>query len=342
MLNHLPPTERTSLIKQHRQERDKLICDRIKAVLLYDDGYPYSQIAKILLRDETTVRRYIKEYFLCNKLHSDNGGSQSYLTETDISELLAHLRETTYLSVKSICAYVKKTFSKKYSVSGMTKWLKTHGFRYKKPQGIPAKADKQQQQRFIEQYTALKNSLPAEEMIYFMDSSHPQHQTRLAYGWIEKGVRKPEKMTSCQKRINLIGAINLANHHIEYAQVDWVNTESLQGFFTQLIQANPGAQKIHVILDNAGYHKSKALRAFVEKTKIVLHYLPPYSPNLNPIERLWKMMHELVTYNRYYPTFLDFTEAILKFFKNLSYYTSKIKNRINDNFQRILCPKFAS
>ncbi|MCH9756018.1 MAG: transposase, partial [Gammaproteobacteria bacterium] len=55
------------------------------------------------------------------------------------------------------------------------------------------------------------------------------------------------------------------------------------------------------IWDNAGYHKSQAIRDFVKKTNIELHFLPPYSPNLNPIERLWKIMHENVTYNRYYP-----------------------------------------
>lgn len=76
-------------------------------------------------------------------------------------------------------------------------------------------------------------------MIYFVDSSHPQHQTRLAYGWIEKGIRKPGKMTACQKRINLIGAINLDNHDVLHRQVKWVNGESIEAFLQQLIDANP-------------------------------------------------------------------------------------------------------
>ncbi len=42
---------------------------------------------------------------------------------------------------------------------------------------------------------------------YNTDSSHPQHQTKLAYGWIAKGIRKGEKMTACQRRVNLIGAM---------------------------------------------------------------------------------------------------------------------------------------
>ena len=103
----------------------------------------------------------------------------------------------------------------------------------------------------------------------------------------------------------------------------------------QLIEANPNAENIHIIWDNAGYHKSEKILSFIKGTIITPHYLPPYSPNLNPIERLWKIMHEKITYNRYHPKFADFTEAILGFFDNISLYLDTVKNRINDNFQRM-------
>jgi len=97
--------------------------------------------------------------------------------------------------------------------------------------------------------------------------------------------------------VNIIGAINLDGHHVEYQQVNWVNTESIKAFLEQLIKANPMAKKIHLIWDNARYHKNKEILLFVNETKITLHYLPPYSPNLNAIERLWKIFNEQVTYN---------------------------------------------
>ena len=327
--------ERYDLQKQHKRERDKRICDRIKAVLAYDKGHSYPQIAEILLLDEGTVRRHIQDYLSDSKLKPGNGGSESYLNIEETKELNAHLEETTYLYVKDICAYVEGKYKKSYSVSGMTKWLEGNKFCYKKPHGIPAKADAEKQTAFIEQYEALKAEIGKDEAIYFADSSHPAHQTRLAYGWIKKGVRKAQKMTACQKRINVIGAINLDNHQIEYQQVDWVNKVSIQTFLEQLIAANPEAKKIHLIWDNAGYHRSKEILSFISGTKIVLHYLPPYSPNLNPIERLWKIMHEQVTYNHYYPKFADFTEGILGFFKNIQTYMPIIQNRINDNFQKL-------
>lgn len=99
--------------------------------------------------------------------------------------------------------------------------------------------------------------------------------------------------------------------------------------------SNPHVERIYLFLDNAGHHKSKDLQDFVKNTKITLHYLPPYSPNLNPIERLWKIMHENITYNRYYPKLADFTEGILSFFMNLQKIMPTIQSRINDNFQKL-------
>src|SRR5579872_2803250 len=281
MERKLTPTERQYLINGHRMSSNVRTRDRIKAVLAYDDGYSYSEIAKILLLDDETIRRHINDYFSKNKISTENGGSKPNLDEDQAKKLIAHLELTTYLYAKDICAYVEKEFSVCYTVSGMIKWLQKNKFRYKKPHGVPAKADAQKQEDFISKYNELKNTLKPDEIILFGDSTHPQHQTKLSCGWIKKGVRKSEKMTACQKRINIIGAINLNTHSVEYCRVDWVNTESLKTFITQLCLAYPDASAIHLILDNAGYNKSEELLKFVATTKIKIHYLPPYSPNLN-------------------------------------------------------------
>jgi transposase len=335
MKRMLTPQEREKLIALHRTERDKRACDRIKAVLAYDDGYSYSEISKILLLDDETIRRHVNDYFSKNKIIPENGGSESNLNDDQTEKLIAHLETTTYLYAKDICAYVKKEFSVCYTVSGMIKWLQKHNFRYKKPHGVPAKADLQKQEDFVSKYNELKNTIKPDEIILFGDSTHPQHQTKLSHGWIKKGVRKFEKMTACQKRVNIIGAINLNTHSVEYCKVDWVNTESLKAFVTQICAAYPSASGIHLILDNAGYHKSEEFLKFVSTTKVKIHYLPPYSPNLNPIERLWKIMHENTTYNRYYAKLSEFTQEIMSFFENIAKYSSVIQGRINDNFQRL-------
>ena len=342
MVRRLTSKERENLITSHRKERDKRICDRIKAVLAYDDGYSYSEIANILLLDDETIRRHIDEFFKQNKLAPENGGSESHMTKRQSLELIAHLREKTYLYVKDICAYVRKKFKLSYSTSGMTKWLQSHNFRYKKPTGVPAKCDKNLQKDFIQHYEDLKRSANENEPIYFVDSVHPEHQTRLAYGWIEKGDRKNISMSGRQYRLNIMGGICLNNHKVVYEEADKINEISIQSFLFRLRKLHPGKYIVHVIWDNAGYHCSKLVMAFAEELGIKLHYLPPYSPNLNPIERLWKIMHEYVTYNRYYEKFKDFTEAIQYFFRHIGKKKLLLRSRITDNFQLIEPAIFAS
>ncbi len=165
----------------------------------------------------------------------------------------------------------------------MPKWLHTYNFCYKKPHAVPAKADKTQQEKFIKHYNRLKKKSGEKEPIYFADSVHPQHQTH-TYGWILKGERKEIPTTAYQKRLNFIGGICLNGHRFTYRQVDTVNASTICDFLWKLRQANPGKFKVHVIWDNARYHRNVEVTDFAKELGIKLHYLPPYSPNLNPVE----------------------------------------------------------
>lgn len=334
--------ERTNLIKRHRLEQNKRVCDRIKAVLAFDDGYSYTEIAKILLLDDETIRRHIIDYFDKNKLAPENGGSESHLSKAETLKLKAHLEEITYLYVKDVCVYVKHTFNKRYSISGMTKWLHANDFRYKKPHAVPAKADKEQQKKFIAFYKKLKAKAGKKEPIYFADSVHPQHQTHLAYGWILKGERKEMPTTGRQKRLSFMGGICLNGHRFFYQQADTIDANSIALFLIELRKRHPEKCIIHLIWDNAGYHRDGDIQAFAKSLAIKIHYLPPYSPNLNPIERMWKLMHEGVTYNKYYATFSEFTEATAGFLKSIGRKKSILQSRITDNFQILHSPILAS
>lgn len=338
----LTPNEREKLINRHRKERDKRICDRIKAVLAFDDGFSYSEIARILLLDDETIGRHIDDYKREKKLSTANGGSNGKLTDKETRELTDHLHNITYLYVKDICQYVQQQYGKIFSVSGMTKWLHANDFCYKKPHAVPAKANRDLQKKFIKYYRRLKGKAGKKEPIYFADSVHPQHQTQLAYGWILKGERKEIATTSGQKRLNFIGGICLNGYRFTYKQVDTVDAYNICQFLWKLRQANPGKFKVHVIWDNAPYHRSDEVKKWAKELGIKLHYLPPYSPNLNPAERVWKLMHESVRYNKYYGKFSEFTDATIEFFKNIGKKKCILRERITDNFQILHSPLFAS
>jgi transposase len=335
----LSAKEREALRAQHRLERDKRICDRIKAILLSDDGWDLAEIARVLLLSEDSVKQHIHEYFESRKLKPQNGGSLGKLTPELSRELSEHLQKHTYLYTKEIVAYVEATFRINYSISGMTAWLHDHGFSYKKPAVIPGKANRRAQEQWLEAYEELKSGLPQDEAICFIDGVHPTHNVKTTYGWIRRGERKEVHTNTGRQRLNLSGAIDIISKRVLVREDDVLNAISIISFLKEVEEAYPSCKKVHVFCDNARYYRNKDVRAYIEKSKIVMHFLPPYSPNLNPIERLWKFMYEHVLYNKYYEKFSGFKDAVLGFLQGLFNPSSEMKalleRRITDNFHII-------
>lgn len=332
----LSDEQKQDLELRHRYEEDGRIRDRIKAVLLKNEGWKNKAIAQALRIHEETVRQHLTDWVTDEKLKPKNGGSYSKLDDAQTHALDTHISETTYTRVMDICAYVEATFGIGYTVSGMTKWLKEHKFSYKHPKNVPAKADLAKQEEFIEKYLALVADTTIDEPILFMDSAHPTMATKVVCGWIKKGVDKPIAQTASRTRVNVMGAIELATMNVVSCRPDYVNAETTVAFFAQLKIAYPNAPKIHIILDQSGYHRSLLVREQALEKNIELHYLPPYSPNLNSIERLWKVMNEEARNNVFFSSSKMFRDAINGFFDvTLPKIAHSLQGRINDNFQTI-------
>ena len=325
--------EKEELEIQHSKERDRRVADRIKAVLLYAEGWAQKQIAQALRIRYETVQDHLNDYKNSKKLKPENGGSQSHLTSFQTAELISHLEINTYLKAEHICSYVEQRFGFKFTVSGMTKWLEKNRFSYKKPKGTPAKADPEKQAEFVRYYEDLFNTLPEDEPIEFADAVHPTMATKITYGWIRKGQDKLIATTASRTRVNLLGSINLETMDVTIASYETIDSKAMEKHFAALRKKYPKAPRIHQILDRGPYNISKETRLAAEKYGIILHYLPPYSPNLNPIERLWKVMNEYVRNNRVFKTAAEFRQAISDFFANWSKIASSMVDRINDNFQ---------
>jgi len=344
MKNFLHPEERASLRKQHKNERDKRICDRIKAVLLKDEGWTWMQISHALLLSEEALRLHLKEFLSSKKLKPENGGSEEKLSSKQSKQLIDHLQKHTYLYVKDIAIYVKSMWGISYSISGMTDWLHRNQFSYKKPSLVPGKANLEAQETWISSYQQLRQNLREDETICFADGVHPTHNTQVTYGWIKKGIRKEICSNTGRQRINLSGALDVIEKRVHFQEDPVLNAEATIGFLQKIEKAYPDKRKIHLFLDNARYYKNKKVTAYLETSKIQAHYLPPYSPNLNPIERLWKWMKERVQYNTYYEYFDDFKQAVFGFLETLSRLDpnselgQSFSSRVRDHFRAIGSP----
>ena len=330
----LTSKDKEAFEKQHKQERDRRVSDRIKAVLLHSEGWSQMQIAQALRIRSETVHDHLEDYRDLKKLKPENGGSKGYLNKAQIQELTAHLEEHTYVKVSDICSYVKEQYQIEFTVPGTTSWLHHYGFSYKKPKEIPAKADPDKQAAFIREYERLLNTVSEDEPIEFGDGVHPTMATKVTYGWIRTGVNKSIATTASRTRLNLMGSINLESMQVTLRSYETLDSTAMVDHFKALRYKYLKAPKIHLILDQGPYNKSLETREAAKKYGIILHHLPPYSPNLNPIERLWKVMNEHVRNNRVFHSAKEFREAIMNFFRiTWPQIAFSMTSRINDNFQ---------
>lgn len=324
----LTAEERNSLTILHKGCQDKRTADRIKAILLVDTGYTYQQIEEILLIDERTLGRYKKAYLkngVTGLISNNYHGGVFKLSEEQRSLLTKELDSKPYATAADICDYVFKEFNLRYSQQGMVKTLHRIGYSYKKTSPIPGKIDIEKQKEFVKKYETDYKTLPDNEKVYFLDGCHPTFNNHFGYAWIKKGSDYQIKTQDGRRHLNLMGAYNPKNQETIIKNYDTLNRESVIDFLKVLRKKN-GSIRIHIIWDNVPYQHAKEVTTLANDLNIEVVYLPPYSPNLNLIERYWGFLRKKVLQNQYYKTFEEFHEAIIKFSKRK---TKKLKRALS-------------
>jgi len=334
----LTPRQIDALKVLHKAQRDRRFAYRINAIILLGSGWTTLQVAEALLVDEKTIRLWLEKYQhggTDELLTLNYEGTEAKLTETQQQELSKHLDEHTYLASKDIRHYVKKKYKIEYSATGMKDLLHRLGFVYKKPKHVPGKLDPAKQKEFVKEYEKLLKTKGKNDPVYFGDASHPQFNSMPAYGWIRRGKEKYLKSNGGRKRVNIHGAVNIKTKDIVTDFPKSVNKESTDRLCRRIEKRHPKAKKIHLFIDNASYYTAKWLKEQLKlrKSKIVLHFLPTHSPNLNIIERLWKFLKKKILYNTYYEKYEDFLSACKGFFRCRTKYKAELRSLLSENFQ---------
>ena len=252
--------------------------------------------------------------------------------------LCAWLEARFCRSTVEIRAHVAAECGLNYSHSGCIKLLARLCFEYRKPKPLPRVASAEKQAAFIALYERLMTELGADEAVYFADAVHPEYQTKPAFGWVKTGSNPGVPTMAGWGRVNIHGAHNLETFDAPFVEPTTVDGISAAQLLNKIEARNPKKHSIHVIWDSAAYHKGPDVRAFLARPDCRIHLiqLPPYCPYLNPIERLWAVMHQKVTYNRYYPTQKQFANAILRFFqKTILSEWKAFRDQVSDNFRVI-------
>jgi transposase len=335
MESFLSSKEKQALLDAHKVCKVKRYADRIKTILHLNDGEDYQTISAWLLLNDSALRDYYKRYEAggLEALLSDNySGGLSYLRSEEIEELGAHLDETMYLHSKDIQQHILTQYGIEYTTEGTRMLLKRMGFVYKKTKHLPGKGDLKKQYAFVKAYQSLKSGLGKHDAIYFMDGVHPLHNSINCNGWIKKGTEKAIKSNTGRDRLNINGVCNVSKLDVIIHDDVTVNAQSTITLFDKmLLQQSKGI--LNIIADNARYYRSNMVSEYLkQQPRINLIFLPPYSPNLNLIERLWRFYKQNVLYGVYHKTFTDFKTETLKFFENIQIYKNQLRTLLKDNF----------
>lgn len=339
MIKKLSEQEIRELRSLHRSTKDRRFCDRIKCILLFDKGYSSAEICEILLIDDGTVSNWIQKFNNRESLYSwlgDNYKNYSgKLNDEQIATVEKYVSENIISDSKQLIVFIEKEMSIKYSESGIIALLHRLGYKYKHTTLVPSGIDPGKQKEFKEKYEDLEKKLETEEVVLFVDGVHPQHNTICSKAWIKEGKRIEVQSNTGRNRINIQGGYNPKTQEVVIHEDITLNAENTISFFKKIEESYPDKSKIYLILDNARYYKNNKVKEYVENSRIELIFLPPYSPNLNLIERLWKFMRIKIINNRFYEKFSIFKKTIIDFFENIGIYKKELESFIGNRLHLI-------
>jgi transposase len=165
-----------------------------------------------------------------------------------------------------------------------------------------------------------------------MDAAHLLHNAVPSYGWIKRNRSVELKTNSGRSRLNVLGAYSPDDHTLVSIEETASCDAALVKRLLDKLRATQPIGPLLLVLDNARYQRAYEVQDYARELGIDLFFLPPYSPNLNLVERLWKFVRKHVTRNKYYPTFAEFRTAVERLLANLSDYADELASLMTENF----------
>lgn len=303
----------TKLIKSLRyQHPDPIIQRRCEVIWLRHLGFSRKDTARIADVHPDTVSDYTQRY----KTNGIESLQNIYYNQpkSSLEEfrdfIKQNLESNPVQTLKEAATRIEKLTGIRRSVSSVSKFIKKLGFKRRKAAQIPAKADPKKQKAFLKEKIEprLQEARENKRVVLFADSAHFVHSVFLGCLWSLKRVFIPS--ASGRKRWNVLGIVNALTCELTTICNDhYINAQVFCEILRKTSERYVG-KPITIFLDNAKYQKCALVSAVAKQLGIELLYLPPYSPNLNLIERLWKFVKNEVLYCKYYETFEQFKQAI--------------------------------
>ena len=330
------------ILKYKRFEQDSpIVGKRLEVLWLKYLGYPHHEIARISCVCLNSVSNYLNLYQsggMARVLHLGYRGPVSELKQHETA-IKTDLDQSPVQTIKEAAARIEKISGLKRSPTQIRAFVKQMGFKPYKLGHIPGKADPQAQQAFLDDQLnpLIQKALKGEVHLFFVDAAHFVLGFFLCTVWAlcRKFIQSP----AGRNRFNVLGALHMGTLQLETVCNDsYINAQSVIELIRKIAQKYKDLP-IYLVMDNARYQRANLVQELAKALNVQLVFLPPYSPNLNLIERLWKLMKKQIIYAKYYENKEQFFQAIQTQINKINHEQETmdlLKTLLKPNFQTFL------
>lgn len=327
----LGPAERKRLMEMYRKHPNPAVRQRALIVLLLADGRSWSFIESALYCSRRTIDRWKKRF--------EQGGMEALIGEhrgrrTMYGPWLVSLvvtwvttrfpRDYGFVRSRWTCeclsVLVLEIGSVPVSRETVRRWLHRENIVWRRPRPVLRPEDPQRQAKLRKLRLLLRN-LPPDEIAVFQDEVDVNTNPKIGCMWMRRGQQAEVETPGNNEKRYLAGSLNWRTGEL-------IVTEGLKGqgrnsalFVRHLEDLRTRLRcyhKIHVICDNAIFHDSRAVHAYLAQhaDRMAIHFLPKYAPDLNPIERIWWHLHEEITRNHRCATIDELLDLVFEWLEH--------------------------
>jgi len=322
----LSDEERKVLLLAYRSGTDARIARRAHVVLLRDQGLSWQQIRKVLFCSSDLISRTLNAF--------RSGGVAAVLESPSAIRpvppwLLIVLRWLTTgtprdfgffrsrWSCETLAHLLAWQTGLRRSGETVRRGLQRLGFVWRRPRPVLGPRDP----LFAEKFQAIQSllrTLPPDETAVFQDEVDVHLNPKIGSMWMRKGEQAEVPTPGNNRKCHVSGSLVWRTGTLLVSPpCSRRNTAQFLAHLDDLRTRLRGWRKIHVICDNAAFHKSRAVQKYLAEWghRIVLHFLPAYAPQTNPIERVWWHLHETITRNHRCETLEELVQQAYEWFE---------------------------
>ena len=294
----MPGVSEKRLEKAARKEKDRSTKFRLLVCLARKRGHSIRRISRDLKTAYSTVRDWLvrmRGRGLKGRYNARPKGRRAKIPLQILRTVRRWLkRSPTKFGFKTgswqmdmVIEMIRKEFDVTLKARTLRRWLRRIGFSWRKDRYVPYRSASKKEQEEFKQVVGERAAQRRADgrAVFAEDEAAVQRSQNPAYGWRPTGGREQVRASFSRESVKIFAAMSQDELRIKI--VESTNSETFREFLEEIRRDHP---LFYMALDNASYHKSKASREYVESTGggIELEFLPPYTPQLNPVETVWR------------------------------------------------------